>query len=102
MKLRKSRPAAINKTTVSAISPDNRILRNDALAALPRTEREVSCNAVSSPFPVEEIAGISPDSKPANSTMETENIRTDASVCTAFARGRSFQCAAIQAVAENE
>ena len=97
-KLLKSSPAETSSMTVSAISTVSIVLRNRAREALPLADREDSCNAESSPLPVEDIAGTRPASSPVATTRPTAKAKTHPSTCTESARGRLRQLAASQCV----
>src|SRR5260370_35714833 len=83
-------PAAINKTTVVAISTVSSVLRNAVRAGLPAAPRDEACSAAIPCLPVDEIAA----SKPAGSAAEIKsahaNERNTPPSLTLRALGRSI------------
>jgi hypothetical protein len=76
MKFLSSRPAAISRTTVTAISMVSRVLRSAVRDRLPPAVRAEMRKVSKTALPVEEIAGNRPASKAARRTRPLENSRT--------------------------
>src|SRR5580704_4182328 len=90
-KLLSRRPAAINRTTVVAISTVSRILRNAVRDWLPVALRDEGCSAASALLPVDEIAGSRPANRAVAKISAQANDKTTPSGWMLPALGRSFQ-----------
>src|SRR5216684_9258760 len=87
-KLLSRSPAAINKTTVVAISTVSRVLRNAVRAWLPAALRDEACSAAIPCLPVDEIAARRPAGRAAEMKSAQANASTTPSAWTLRALGR--------------
>src|ERR1700733_9559547 len=89
-KLLSRRPAAINRTTVVAISTVSSVLRNAVRDRLPAALRDEACSAAIALLPVDEIAGSRPASSAVANTSAQANASTTLSLRIFCALGRSL------------
>src|ERR1700733_9034024 len=101
-KLLSRRPAAINRTTVVAISTVSSVLRSAVRDRLPVVLRDEACSAAIAPLPVDEIAGTRPASTAAAKTRAQANAATTPSAWILCALGRFLQVLVSHFVAAND
>src|SRR5205823_11252995 len=97
-KLLSRRPAAINRTTVVAISTVSSVLRNAVRDGLPAALRDEACSAAIVPRPVDEIAGSRPASHAVAKTSTQANANTVPSARILRALGRFVHVVTSQSV----
>src|ERR1700678_90605 len=101
-KLLSRRPAAINSTTVVAISTVSSVLRSAVRDLLPAAFRDDACSAAIAFLPVDEIAGSRPASSAVAKTSAQANASTTPSAWILCALGRFLHVVPSHFVAAND